>query len=73
MNDVLRCSTVGPRVTVTLCRPRMHNALDAGLVAGLIRAFHEAAACEQARYVVLDGEGPSFCAGADLNLSLIHI
>jgi methylglutaconyl-CoA hydratase len=45
----------------------MHNALDAGLVAGLIRAFHEAAACEQARYVVLDGEGPSFCAGADLN------
>ncbi|HAI21067.1 MAG TPA: enoyl-CoA hydratase, partial [Clostridiales bacterium UBA8153] len=66
MSDVLRCSTAGPQMTITLCRPRVHNALDAGLSAGLARAFREAARCEQTRYVVLAGEGPSFCAGADL-------
>jgi methylglutaconyl-CoA hydratase len=66
MDETLRCSIAGPRLTVTLCRPRTHNALDAELIGSIGRAFREAAGHEGVRYVVLAGEGPSFCAGADL-------
>ncbi|HSW10409.1 MAG TPA: enoyl-CoA hydratase-related protein [Bacillota bacterium] len=66
MDEILRCSIDGPRMTVTLCRPRVHNALNAELIAAIDQAFREAAGLEAVRYVVLAGEGPSFCAGADL-------
>jgi methylglutaconyl-CoA hydratase len=53
---------------VTLSRPEVHNAFDATLIAELRTAFallaREDAA--QLRAVVLAGDGPSFCAGADL-------
>jgi methylglutaconyl-CoA hydratase len=66
MDETLRCNVAGPRMTVSLCRPRAHNALDAGLIGLIGRAFRELAVLEGVRYVVLAGEGPSFCAGADL-------
>ena len=66
MDETLRCSVGGPRMTVTLCRPRVHNALNAELIALIDQAFREAAGREEVRYVVLEGEGTSFCAGADL-------
>jgi methylglutaconyl-CoA hydratase len=48
---------------VTLARPDRRNAFDAELIAELATAFVDVGA---ARAVVLAGEGPSFCAGADV-------
>ncbi len=53
---------------VTLARPDVHNAFDASLIADL-RATFALLAREgptDLRAVVLAGDGPSFCAGADL-------
>ena len=48
---------------VTLARPERRNAFDAALIAELAEAFTDVG---DARAVVLSGEGPSFCAGADI-------
>jgi methylglutaconyl-CoA hydratase len=48
---------------VTLARPERRNAFDAALIAELTEAFSLVGG---ARAVVLSGEGPSFCAGADV-------
>ncbi len=48
---------------VTLARPERRNAFDAELIAELTQAFE---AVGDARVVALAGEGPSFCAGADV-------
>ncbi|TCO54382.1 enoyl-CoA hydratase/isomerase family protein [Actinocrispum wychmicini] len=47
-------------------RPRKHNALNTELTAALLDAMLAADADESVRAVVLAGEGPSFCAGADI-------
>jgi len=51
---------------ITLSRPEVRNAFDDVLVAELTTSFHDAAADKMARVVVLAGEGPVFCAGADV-------
>lgn len=54
---------------VTLSRPDRHNAFDATLIAELRSAF-DALTREPVgglRAVVLAGDGPSFCAGADID------
>lgn len=48
---------------VTLARPERRNAFDAGLIRELTDAFADVG---DARAVVLAGDGPSFCAGADV-------
>jgi methylglutaconyl-CoA hydratase len=48
---------------VTLARPERRNAFDAELIAELTHAFTDVG---DARAVVLAGDGPSFCAGADI-------
>jgi len=48
---------------VTLARPERRNAFDASLIAELTAAFSDVG---DARAVVLAGDGPSFCAGADV-------
>jgi methylglutaconyl-CoA hydratase len=53
----------GELVRVTLDRPERRNALDPAAIDELTAAFRDAAG---ARAVVLAGEGPSFCAGADI-------
>jgi methylglutaconyl-CoA hydratase len=53
----------GDVLRVTLARPERHNAFDAALIAALADAFADVG---DARCVVLAGEGPSFCAGADI-------
>jgi len=52
---------------VTLVRPEMHNAFDDMLIAELTRVVAALDADDAVRAIVLAGEGPSFCAGADLN------
>ncbi len=47
-------------------RPARRNALSRGLVALLHRAIQEAGSSDGVRVVVLAGEGPAFCAGADI-------
>ena len=48
---------------VTLARPERRNAFDAELIAELTDAF---ANVDDARAVVLAGDGDTFCAGADI-------
>ena len=48
---------------VTLAKPERRNAFDAALIAELHDAFADVG---DARVVVLAGDGPSFCAGADV-------
>ncbi|MBA2615289.1 MAG: enoyl-CoA hydratase/isomerase family protein [Actinobacteria bacterium] len=48
---------------VTLARPERRNAFDAALIRELTQAFADVG---DARAVVLAGDGPSFCAGADV-------
>jgi len=57
----------GDRATVSLNRPRQHNALNPELISDLHEVFDALAENEQVRFVVLTGEGPSFCAGADIS------
>jgi methylglutaconyl-CoA hydratase len=53
----------GGVLRITLARPDKRNALSPELIDALTDAFAEVG---DARAVVLRGEGPSFCAGADL-------
>ena len=48
-------------------RPDLHNAFDAVLIAALTGALEAVAADDTVRVVVLEGEGTSFSAGADLH------
>jgi methylglutaconyl-CoA hydratase len=59
----LRVDRDGDVLRVTLARPERRNAFDAALIAELAAAFADVG---DARVVVLSGDGPSFCAGADV-------
>jgi methylglutaconyl-CoA hydratase len=52
---------------VTLNRPELRNAFDDALILSLTRTFEDIAADQATRIMVLAGNGPAFCAGADLN------
>lgn len=71
MSPALTVERIGPGGTVarlTLSRPDIHNAFDAALI-GELRATFAALAREgptELRAVMLRGDGPSFCAGADV-------
>jgi methylglutaconyl-CoA hydratase len=61
--SALRIERDGDVLRVTLARPESRNAFDAALIAELSEAFVDVGT---ARAVVLSGDGPSFCAGADV-------
>ncbi len=63
----LRLGTRGPVARVVLARPEVRNAFDDGLIEELTRAFAAAGEDPAVRVVVLSGDGPTFCAGADVN------
>ena len=52
---------------IALNRPELHNAFNETLIEDLTEALQEVEARQDARAVVIMGEGKSFCAGADLN------
>jgi methylglutaconyl-CoA hydratase len=62
--SALRIERDGPRLRVTIARPERRNAFDAALIAELAAAFSDVG---DARVVILAGDGPSFCAGADVD------
>jgi len=53
-------------IWISLNRPEVRNALDEGLIEGLRQAVEKAAGEREALVVGLRGEGPAFCAGADV-------
>jgi methylglutaconyl-CoA hydratase len=59
----LRIERDGPVLCITLAKPERRNAFDAQLIRELHEAFSDVG---DARAVVVAGEGPSFCAGADV-------
>jgi methylglutaconyl-CoA hydratase len=71
MTSTIRLDRTGHGGTVarvTLARPAVHNAFDASVIAELRSTFAGLAreAPEDLRVVVLAGDGPTFCAGADI-------
>jgi methylglutaconyl-CoA hydratase len=52
---------------ITLNRPDVRNAFDDALISALAAAFADMDKDASIRVVVLAGNGPAFCAGADLN------
>jgi methylglutaconyl-CoA hydratase len=61
--SALRIEQDGPVRRVVLARPERRNAFDAALIAELTEAFEDVG---DAHAVLLAGDGPSFCAGADV-------
>lgn len=63
----LRVERRGFAAIVTLSRPEVHNAFNARLIADIQAAFERLSAQDDVGAIVLQGEGRSFCAGADLH------
>ncbi|MGY0619189.1 enoyl-CoA hydratase-related protein [Lysobacter sp. A378] len=57
----------GPVARLRMNRPVVHNAFDAMLISALTGALESLGGDDSVRVVVLEGEGASFSAGADLN------
>jgi methylglutaconyl-CoA hydratase len=71
VSDILRLERTGPGgvvARVTLTRSEVHNAFNASVIAELRSTFAGLARAtpQELRVVVLAGDGPSFCAGADI-------
>ena len=64
---MLNVEARGGVARVTLNRPELRNAFDDALIKELTRAFDGLGSDTSVRVVVLAGNGPAFCAGADLN------
>jgi methylglutaconyl-CoA hydratase len=64
--ESLRWKREGAVARVTLARPSVRNAFDDVLIAELTKAFLSFINDRETRVVVLAGEGPTFCAGADV-------
>ena len=62
--SAIRTERDGDVLRITLARPDRRNAFDSSLIAELAEAFVDVG---RSRAVVLAGEGPSFCAGADVD------
>jgi methylglutaconyl-CoA hydratase len=67
MSDPLLLHTEAGAARLRLNRPALHNAFDAGLITALTAALERVGHDPAVRAVVLEGEGASFSAGADLN------
>jgi methylglutaconyl-CoA hydratase len=64
--ESLRLEKRGPVARVVLARAAARNAFDDRVIAELTRAFGELGSDAGVRVVVLSGDGPCFCAGADV-------
>jgi methylglutaconyl-CoA hydratase len=64
---MLEVTSRGGVARVTLNRPELRNAFDDALIQRLRQTFDQLAGDAAVRVVVLAGNGPAFCAGADLN------
>lgn len=67
MTQALQQFRDGPVARLRMSRPQVHNAFDDRLIADLTQALEAVGADATVRVVVLEAEGPSFSAGADLH------
>lgn len=65
MNDRVRIHVDGTLAYVTLTRADKHNGMDLDMLKGVIAAQKRVRKLKGIRAVILQGEGPSFCAGLD--------
>lgn len=63
--DELKIERQGSVWILKMNRPGRHNALNTALTQALLRALQDANQAADCRAVILTGEGPSFCSGAD--------
>ncbi|HVC82839.1 MAG TPA: enoyl-CoA hydratase-related protein [Chloroflexota bacterium] len=63
----IRVEQEGGILWVRLNRPRVYNAIDGAMMEELARCFGEVGGIPGIRVLALSGEGPAFCAGADLD------
>jgi methylglutaconyl-CoA hydratase len=56
----------GPVRRLVLSRPEVRNAFDDRLIAEMTEAVAALSADPETRVAILEGDGPSFCAGADI-------
>lgn len=66
MGDAIRVETHGAVRRLTLCRPDKYNTITPSLRDELAMALDAAERDQAIRVVLLDAEGPAFCAGYDL-------
>ncbi len=64
--ETLKLSGTGPVRHLVLNRPRQRNAVNRQMLRDLLAACAAIEELPDLRCVILRGEGPSFCAGADL-------
>jgi enoyl-CoA hydratase len=69
MGEAVRVSTEGAVRRLTLCRPEAYNTITPQLRDELGAALDEAQQDPAVRVVLLDAEGPAFCAGYGLDWS----
>jgi methylglutaconyl-CoA hydratase len=62
----VKTEITGNRAVITLARPERHNAFDDSMIVELTSAFQSAGANRFVRVIVLQAQGTSFSAGADL-------
>ena len=63
----VRVTREGHRLQLTLDRPERRNALSVEVRDALVEALHVALGDPSVREIVLDGAGPAFCSGGDLD------
>lgn len=63
----IKVQVEGPVMRINLNRPERHNALILELIGELDLALEEVSGMNEILFVILSGNGRSFCAGADLN------
>lgn len=67
MTDGIEYDVTDGVATITLNRPEALNSLTVAMKEALLAALQQARVDEQARAIVLTGEGRGFCVGQDLN------
>ncbi|MDA0706198.1 MAG: crotonase/enoyl-CoA hydratase family protein [Proteobacteria bacterium] len=68
MSESVTVTRDGPLAVVTLNRPEKHNAVDLQMFSNLAAAGARLDRDPSLRVIVLEGAGPSFCAGVDLSI-----
>jgi methylglutaconyl-CoA hydratase len=67
MAETILLDRSGPRATLTLNRPQVHNAFDDNLIAETTTTLESLADDPGVRVLIVTGAGATFSAGADLN------
>lgn len=70
MSERVRIGTEGSLAFLTLTRPDKHNGMDGEMLSAVVEAQAEIRRLRDVRALIVQGEGPSFCAGLDFKTVL---